>query len=112
MTEQIPESSRQQACQWLDETAASLDVDARINLARARARAAALGGHRRWQSWAMGGAGFAAAMALALVMLSPPEVAYLPPEADALLLLSVEKQELQVAEEMLFLLWLEQQHGG
>lgn len=112
MTEQIPESSRQQACQWLDEAAASVDVDARINLARARARAAAQGARRRWQGWAMGGTGLAAAMAMALVIFSSPPGSSLPPEADALLLLSVDEQEVQVAEEMLFLLWLEEQPAG
>ena len=112
MTQESDRNGHDQARRWLDESAANLNSETITALNQARLRAEPAARTRRALAWWLGSAVSATAAVLAVVLWwpssNPPAV--VAPGPDALLVLS-SGDDADVAEDMMFLLWLEENHA-
>ena len=113
MTRRPHRSGLERARRWLDESADGLDSETLTALNQARLRASAPARSSHALLWWLGSTVSAAAAVLAVVLwwpasTRPPEVP--APDADALLVLS-HGEDADVAQDMMFLMWLEENHA-
>ena len=112
MTQQSDRNGHERARRWLDESAAGLDRETLTALNQARQRAAPPARRSHALAWWLGSAMSAAAAVLAVVLWWPsstrPDAD--APGADAMLVLS-HGEDADVAEDMMFLMWLEENHA-
>lgn len=100
-----------QARSWLDDESAALDDVTLAALARAR-RHAQQPTPSRWRGWQAGGVLLAAALAWVMLLPGDSPDPGTPWTDDDMLLLLSSHDDLAMAEELTFLLWLEENHDA
>lgn len=96
---------------WLDESTASLDSETITALNKARIQAAQMSKRTHAKLWWLGSAGSIAASALVAVLWWSTEPSGKPLDVDVLIALETGNDS-EVADDMMFLLWLEENNAS